>query len=92
MAAIAALARWRAESDEPWQATGEWSLYIRFFVGDLRRRDIDNLEKNLLDGLNGTVFDDDNQVVRVEKEKRLSRSRPRVEVTVERVTGFLTED
>jgi Holliday junction resolvase RusA-like endonuclease len=67
---------------------GEWPMGRRYEVevlcvwADRRRRDIDNVLKSVLDGLNGVLFADDSQVVRA----IVSRSEPeRATRTVVRV-------
>src|SRR5690606_194541 len=53
-------------------------------IGELRpcvKPDIDNFVKAALDALNGVVFADDKQVVRVEAEKRYALQ-PKLVVTV----------
>ncbi|MCI3922444.1 RusA family crossover junction endodeoxyribonuclease [Paenibacillus sp. TRM 82003] len=50
-----------------------------------KKPDIDNLVKALFDGANGIIWRDDNQVVRVETEKRYSDD-PRIELIVEEVS------
>lgn len=42
--------------------------------------DIDNLLKGLFDGMNGIVFKDDSQIVKVVAEKYSDKENPRVEV------------
>ena len=49
------------------------------------RPDIDNALKNLLDAMNGLIWQDDSQVVRLFAEKRYDPKSPRVEVEVEEV-------
>ena len=49
--------------------------------------DIDNIEKALLDGLNGVVWHDDAQVVSVQKNKYYARN-PQVTVAVKVTGGF----
>lgn len=62
-----------------------------FFVPDRRRRDIDNMLKNVLDGLVGVVFKDDAQVVGIhETFKRLDRANPRTELRLTRTSGHMT--
>lgn len=89
--ATSAMMRWAHENAKPWEAGGEWHLDIEWHLPDLVRRDIDNLEKNVLDALTSIVYDDDKQVVSVSKTKRLSRTSPRTIVTVTRVEGYLSE-
>ena len=57
-------------------------LWLRFAVPDWRRRDIDNLAKTILDGLNGVAFPDDSQVVEVRSVKFVDKENPRTEVLV----------
>lgn len=42
---------------------------LKFVLPDKRRRDIDNLIKTALDGLNGIAYKDDTQVTRLEATK-----------------------
>lgn len=46
--------------------------------------DVDNYIKSTLDGLNGLLWEDDNQIVSLHAEKYYSE-RPRVEIEVERI-------
>lgn len=46
--------------------------------------DLDNRIKSVLDALQGTAFENDKQVWRVEAERRLDRRQPRVEVEIEK--------
>lgn len=54
-----------------------------FYLPDARRRDLDNLQKSVLDGLNRIAFLDDSQVQRIEVEKQIDRASPRAWVSVE---------
>ena len=46
---------------------GIWSATLRIYFADLRRRDLDNILKALLDGLEkGSVFRDDSQVKHID--------------------------
>ena len=49
--------------------------------------DIDNLLKGLFDGMNGIVFKDDSQIVKVVSEKLQDVSNPRAEVEVMPLRG-----
>lgn len=53
--------------NEPLQE--QLSVSLLFFLGNNRRVDIDNLSKAVLDGLNGIVFQDDQQVVELSLRK-----------------------
>jgi Holliday junction resolvase RusA-like endonuclease len=59
-----------------------------FFQGTRQRRDVDNMLKLLLDGLNGVAWTDDNNVVEVSGRKVLEqRGDARTEVLIYRVGG-----
>ena len=49
--------------------------------------DIDNLLKGLFDGMNGIVFKDDSQIVKVVAEKYCDKENPRAEVEVMPLRG-----
>jgi len=85
-----AIAIWSVGKQRRWTKDGEFALSLGFHVHDLRRRDIDNLEKNVLDGMTGIAYHDDAAVVDVSKFKRLNRRDPRVEISVRSVEGYLT--
>ncbi|RME86623.1 MAG: RusA family crossover junction endodeoxyribonuclease [Planctomycetota bacterium] len=53
------------------------------------RPDLDNIEKAVLDGLQGVVFKDDKQVVEVLKRKVYTSTYPRIEVTVKDWTEII---
>jgi len=91
MEATSAMMLWSQSNQKQWDPAGEWHLDIEFHVHDLRKRDIDNLEKNVLDALSTIVYDDDKSVVSVKKTKSLCRKKPRTTVTVSRAYGHLTE-
>lgn len=51
--------------------TGPLAIEIEVFPPDRRRRDIDNVQKALLDGLeHGGAYDDDSQIMKLTIEKR----------------------
>lgn len=52
------------------------------FIGANPSADIDNLMKTVLDGMNGTVFEDDRQVVDCQISKRNTKLNPRTVVSV----------
>ena len=49
--------------------------------------DIDNLLKGLFDGMNGIIFKDDSQIVKVVAEKYQDKEKPRAEVEVMPLRG-----
>jgi Holliday junction resolvase RusA-like endonuclease len=56
-------------------------LEINFYPPDRRRRDPTNLLKSLLDGLEGVVYRDDKQIVKLSWENvGVSKDNPRVEI------------
>jgi len=73
------------------QMRGGVCVALAFYLKDLVRRDLDNLEKAVLDALNPKRGDpwgawvDDAQVVQVLKSKHLDRENPRVEVVLTEV-------
>lgn len=70
-------------------AKGDVSVYIRAYMPDARRRDIDNLNKMALDAMTaGGVWRDDSQVKRLTIEHcGIDRENPRLEVEVAGVTA-----
>lgn len=58
------------------------SLSLEFYMPDRRRRDIDNMAKAVMDGLNGVLYHDDYQVVRLECVKSVDKDDPRTVVTM----------
>lgn len=82
----------KARGARPVDNVGEWEVVrCEFYVADRRRRDVDNLEKNLLDGLTGVVFKDDSQVVAVgRKFKRYDKANPRTVVELRPTSGYMT--
>ena len=68
---------WNEPTDKPIR------MIMHFYVADNRRRDIDNLQKAVLDGASGILFVDDSQIVSIEATKQVDRENPRVEVVLE---------
>ena len=91
MHAMHALQLWTQAFKKPWDASGEFRVEVAFHVHDLRRKDIDNLFKQIGDALNNVVWDDDNQIVSLSAKKVLNRERPHVIVTINRVHGYLED-
>jgi len=52
--------------------TGALQVIMVFYMPNLRRIDIDNLSKGVLDGLNGICWQDDRQIVDLHLHKRLA--------------------
>lgn len=67
-------------------------VYLAFYNGNKRRRDIDNMAKLILDALNREAFDDDYQVVGVNMFKVFTDAdRARTTVRIEEVVGWADE-
>jgi Holliday junction resolvase RusA-like endonuclease len=73
------MGRWSSSPDE------SFAVELRCFVGNARTIDCDNAAKNILDGLKGTCFPDDRQVVDLHVTKQIDREQPRLEVLVRRL-------
>ena len=60
------------------------AVAIDLFLYGNRRIDVDNCAKSILDGMNGIVYEDDNQVVdlRVRKLQEKDRKNQRVEIEI----------
>lgn len=48
----------------------------------LKRPDMDNLIKTVLDGLNGIAYEDDKQIIKISAEKHWADDEPRTEILV----------
>jgi Holliday junction resolvase RusA-like endonuclease len=62
--------------------TGNLTVELTFFLGTARRIDSDNLSKAVQDGLNGVVWEDDQQNIRLVVEKYICRGRQGVLVRI----------
>jgi crossover junction endodeoxyribonuclease RusA len=71
----------RAEMTGP-PVSGDVEVWAVFEQRDGRRSDIDNLEKSLLDGMQGVAYVNDRQVTRVWKDMRVRADVDRVSVAV----------
>jgi Holliday junction resolvase RusA-like endonuclease len=91
MHAMHALQLWTQSFKKPWDPSGEWELECEFNVGDLVKKDVDNLSKQVMDALSGVAYEDDKQVCRLVVTKRLNRKKPSSIVTLRRVHGYLEE-
>jgi Holliday junction resolvase RusA-like endonuclease len=65
--------------------TGNVKVTLAFARKGKKRADIDNLEKAVMDAMNGIVFEDDQQVVEMHATVHYGAKVPGVHVTVERV-------
>lgn len=55
---------------------------IEFYLPDKRKRDLDNLSKNVLDAMNGIVYTDDRIIVNLLLSKWVDRDNPRAVIHV----------
>lgn len=65
-----------------WPLDAEYVLTVRLFMGDKRRRDIDNCAKAVGDALNKTAYADDSQVRELHAYRTFDKLQPRAEVTI----------
>jgi len=79
---VRAIATSVASRDPAFPAAKECTVLLAFYVPDHRRRDLDNCEKNVLDGMKGPIYGDDSQVEALVGVKRVDRAAARVEVIV----------
>ncbi len=63
--------------------TGDIDLRIELFFGDLRKNDIDNFNKILLDSMSGIVFEDDSQIKSLLLVKNYDKKNPRIVIEVD---------
>jgi Holliday junction resolvase RusA-like endonuclease len=64
---------------------GAYQVDVVFVSGTRRQRDVDNMLKLILDGLNGIAWADDHQVLRTVAEKGYDPGNARTVVTIRRV-------
>lgn len=60
----------------------ELAVVLEFHLGNRRRVDLDNLSKAVLDGLNGIIWKDDQQVIELRLTKQIEPETPGVHVRV----------
>lgn len=73
----------------------DFIVIINFFLPTKRRKDLDNLSKAVLDGLNGVVWEDDKQVIDIHLRKYHLKTHPGFYIALyEKDTsyGFYEED
>ena len=57
-------------------------IEIELFFGDMRKRDVDNYWKILLDSLTGILWLDDSQIFSMKISKHIDKLDPRIEITI----------
>ena len=68
-------------TDPPFE--GPCTVYLRYYFGSYRLKDLTNMPKTTCDALNGIVYKDDSQIVNAQLEKRYDKENPRVEIVVQ---------
>lgn len=66
-----------------WPMDARYAVHCIAHFGDRRCRDVDNVAKSLMDGLNGVAYGDDHQVDELSAKKVLQSGDPRLDVIVE---------
>lgn len=61
---------------------GELEVSIRFYFCTQRRRDLDNMNKLVLDALTGIAWKDDSQIARLHLYREYDRACPRIEIGI----------
>jgi len=61
---------------------GKLWIVVRLFHKTKRAKDIDNYNKLLFDSLNGVVYDDDVQIVKLHLSKDYDKENPRIEIDI----------
>lgn len=74
--------------DYDWPMDAHYSLSIWFYMGDKRRRDIDNLAKSCADGAIRCAWNDDSQVREMHLYLMYDKVNPRAEVCIKTIDGF----
>lgn len=62
--------------------TGEIGVSLTFYLPTHRKMDLDNLSKAVMDGMNGVVWEDDQQVIELRIRKFYRPARPGVAVRI----------
>ena len=61
---------------------GPLEVHLEFFYLPKQRTDLSNAEKGLFDALNKLLWKDDRQVIRIVKEKKISKEMPGIKIKV----------
>lgn len=64
-------------------STGSVSVTVHLWFPDRRRRDVDNVVKSILDGLNRIAYADDAQVAELHVTRGIDGRQPRAEIEIE---------
>jgi Holliday junction resolvase RusA-like endonuclease len=86
VSAMAALTKWRHDNNgKHWNAAGPFGITVFFFMGDKRKRDLDNCLKSISDALEKLLFNNDCQLDEICAMRDLDIRSPRAVVTVRRL-------
>lgn len=69
---------------------GDIAISIKLYFSDKRFGDLDNYAKSILDGLQGTLFENDKQVARLCIERHIDKNE-RAEIVAEELEGASNE-
>lgn len=72
----------RAQMDRKKPCGSEVAVTVRFYRGDKRRVDLDNMLKLVLDSANGIIWEDDYLIVQIQARKSYDKEHPRTELEV----------
>ena len=70
------------ESVQASASSGSSGYQLHLLSDNLRRVDLDNLEKAMLDGLQGILYENDSQIKQKSGEMRYNKEHPGVEVEI----------
>lgn len=79
------------KSSYAWQAKSQWKgkpregdieLWVTFYFGTKRKRDLDNANKLWADALTGIVYNDDSQISHLHLERAYDAKNPRIEIEI----------
>ena len=65
-----------------WDTTKRYALSLVLFMGDKRKRDLDNCAKAISDALNGVLYDDDAQIDELFAIRNYDKDNPRAVVAL----------
>ena len=86
VAAMSALTMWRNQNaGKHWNAAGPFGITVFFFMGDRRKRDLDNCLKSVTDALNKLLYNDDSQLDEICAMRDYDARKPRAVVTIRRL-------
>ena len=75
-----------------WEAKSQWrgeplkdevAVTVQFFFATKRKRDLDNMNKLILDALTGIAYDDDSQICDLRLVRGYDKERPRIELRID---------